>query len=119
MCLAPVIRPEGLAPKGQESLAQGSPWVSRTQRFALKGLEMPALSGFEVRSQFSPYLAAPSGLTRVGGITQGKPWAMLSWPLRATEWKRPNIFRQCDGKHICRYTCCGDRTPKSISLNHA
>ncbi len=34
-------------------------------------------------------LVAPSGLIRVG-ISQGKPWAMLYWPLRATDWKRPN-----------------------------
>jgi len=40
MCLAPVIRPDRLAPKGQESLAQGLPWVSRNKRFALKGLEI-------------------------------------------------------------------------------
>jgi hypothetical protein len=40
MCLAPVIRPERPAPKGQES--------------------------------------------------------MLSWPLRATDWKRPNSFGPCD-----------------------
>jgi hypothetical protein len=83
MCLAPVIRPDGPAPKGQESLAQGLPWVSRYKRFALKGLEMRTRSGAKVRSRFSPYLVAPPGLIRVGGITQGKPWAMLSWPLRA------------------------------------
>ena len=27
-----------------------------------------------------PFRANPGG-----GITQGEPWAMLSWPLRATE----------------------------------
>jgi hypothetical protein len=65
MCLAPVIRPEGPVPKGQESLAQGLPWVRRNKRFALKGL------GLRARSR----------------ITQGKPWAKLFWPLRATDWK--------------------------------
>jgi hypothetical protein len=71
MCLAPDIRPEGPAPKGQESLAQGT------------------------------------------------PWAMLSWPLRATEWKRPNTFCWCDGKHTSRFTCyLGDRTRQSISHNY-
>jgi len=69
MCLAPVLRANGAAPKGQESLAQGLPWASRYKRFALKGLELR-----------TPYLLAPSGLIRVGGNTQGKPWAMLSWP---------------------------------------
>jgi hypothetical protein len=47
MCLAPAIRPEGSAPKEQENLAQGLPWVSRNKRFALKGLEM--------RTPFGPY----------------------------------------------------------------
>ena len=28
------MRPEGPAPKGQENLAQGLPWVSRNKRFA-------------------------------------------------------------------------------------
>jgi hypothetical protein len=28
---------------------------------------------------------------RVGRIFQGKPWAKLSWPLRATDWKRPSF----------------------------
>jgi hypothetical protein len=27
-----------------------------------------------------------------GALSMGKPWAMLSWPLRATDWKRPNSF---------------------------
>jgi hypothetical protein len=80
MYLAPVIPPEGSAPKGQESLAQDLPWVSQNKRFALKGLEMRKGSGSKVRSRFSPYLVAPSGLIRLGGITQGKPWAILSWP---------------------------------------
>ena len=38
MCLASVMRP---APQGQESLAQGLPWVARNKCFALKGLSWP------------------------------------------------------------------------------
>ena len=34
-----------------------------------------------VRSRGTP--AAPSGLIRLGKLTQGKPWAKLFWPLRA------------------------------------
>ena len=41
--LAPAISPEGLAPKGPESLAQGLPWLSGKERFALKGLEADAI----------------------------------------------------------------------------
>ena len=37
-------------------------------------------------------LVAPSGLIRVGRNSLGKPSAMLFWPLRATDWKRPNFL---------------------------
>jgi hypothetical protein len=87
------MRPEGPAPKGQESLAQGLPWVSGNKRLALKGLEMRTQSG---SIDLEPILAVPGGPFRVnsgGEITQGKPWAMLFWPLRATDWKRPNTGR--------------------------
>jgi hypothetical protein len=70
MRLAPAIWPEGLAPKGQESLAQGLPWVSGNKRFALKGLEADA-----IRSRGSEVIpgVAPSGLIRVGEITRVNP----------------------------------------------
>ena len=42
ICLTPALWPEGPAPKGQESLAQGLPWVSGNKRFALKGLARSA-----------------------------------------------------------------------------
>jgi hypothetical protein len=77
---------------------QGLPWVSRNKRFALKGLEMCTRSGSKVRSRFPPYLPAPSGLSPVGELTQGEPWAMLFWPLRATDWKYPNSFGPYDAK---------------------
>jgi hypothetical protein len=70
--------PEGPAPKGQESLAQGLPWVSRNKRFALKGLEMRTRSGSE------PILAVPGGPFRANSgarVTQDEPWAILFWPL--------------------------------------
>jgi hypothetical protein len=77
------------APKGQESLAQGLPWVSRNKRFALKGLDLE-MRTLSVGSGFSPYRTAPSGLIPVGDQTQGEPWAKLSWPLRATDRRGPN-----------------------------
>jgi hypothetical protein len=60
-------------PKGQESIAQGLPWVSQKNVLALKGqdLEMRTLS---VGSGFSPYRTAPSGLLPLGDQTQGEPW---------------------------------------------
>jgi hypothetical protein len=86
MCLAPVIRPDGPAPKGQESIAQG------------------------------------------------KPWALLSWPLGAAEWKRLNYFGPRDTSHIqnlplsmLQYLICavallctvGNAFPQSVSLSDA
>jgi hypothetical protein len=84
-----ILRPAGLGLKGQESIAQGLPWVSQKNVLALKGqdLQMCTLSGWE---RFSPYRTAPSGLLPVGDQTQGKPWAKLSWPLRATDRRGPN-----------------------------
>jgi hypothetical protein len=70
-CLASVIRPEGPAPKGQESLAQGLPWVTRNKCFALKGLEVRRRSASKVRSRFSPYLSAPFRAHSGGGINPG------------------------------------------------
>jgi hypothetical protein len=99
MCLVAVIRAERPAPKGQASLAQGLPWVSRNKRFALKGQEVRTGSGSKARSPSSPKLVAPSGLIGRRGTTQGKPWAMLSWPLRATERKRSNFFGPREARH--------------------
>jgi hypothetical protein len=65
-----VMRPDGPAPQGQESLAQGLPWVSRDKSLALKGPEMRKRTGSKARSRFSPYLVAPSGLFRVRGLTR-------------------------------------------------
>jgi hypothetical protein len=51
--------------------------------------------------------AAPSGLMRVRGTSQGKPWAKLSWPLRATDWKRANHTTQ---------NACGARIESDVFL---
>jgi hypothetical protein len=110
MRVAAVMRPEGLAPKGQESLAQGLPWVSRNKRFALNGPGkrnvVPAWLTGEVnearlteeakRGRFAYLPVGPFRAIRLGGITQDKPWAMLSWPLRAADWRRPDSFGPYD-----------------------
>src|ERR1700722_2972226 len=73
MRLASLIRPNGLAPKGPQSIAQGLPWVNRNKRFALKGPEMRARSGSQVRNRFSSFLVAPSGLIRLAGLPRVNP----------------------------------------------
>jgi hypothetical protein len=100
MFLAQELMPEGPAPKGQEGLGQGLPWITRHKRLALKGLELRTRSASKVRSQISPYLGAPSGRVRAEAFSQGKPWAMLFWPLRATDWNHPNLFGPCNAKHM-------------------
>jgi hypothetical protein len=100
MCLAPVIRPEGPAPKGQESIAQGLPWVIPPTRISPEGANRHGenwLRTFELDRVHSP---SPFRANRLFRLTQGKPWAMLSWPLRATERKRPNSIGLNDAKHI-------------------
>ena len=64
---------------------QGLPGLVENKRFALKGLETRTRSGSKVPGRLSPYPVAPSGLIRVGRTTQGKPWATLFRPLRATD----------------------------------
>jgi hypothetical protein len=100
MWLAPVIRPERPAPQGQESLAQGLyvlsagypygpkgqgnlaqglPWVSQKNVFSPEGA--PGRECYN--SGRKTVLAVPSGPFRAhsaGKVTQGKPWAKLSWP---------------------------------------
>jgi hypothetical protein len=69
--------PTRSGPKGQESIAQGLPWVSQKNILSPEGAR-------DLECARSP-MGAPSGLIPVGKLTQGKPWAMLSWPLRATD----------------------------------
>ena len=61
------------APKGQESLAQGLPWVKQNKRFALKGLEMRMRSCSNVWNRFSPHLAAPFRANSGGELPRVNP----------------------------------------------
>jgi hypothetical protein len=63
-------------------------------RFALKGLEMRALSGSKAQSRF--LLGGPLRANWVGELS----WATFSWPLRDMEWKHPSSFEPCEAKHI-------------------
>ena len=116
MCLAPAIWPEGLAPKGQESIAQGLPWVSGNKRFALKGLEADAIQSRGSELIPGPYLVAPSGQIRLGEITQGKPWAGLSYFGRfGPRIGRPRALR-IGAKHVLPFP--DGRLPARQFHNH-
>src|SRR5580704_17281228 len=47
--------------------------------------------------------------------------AMLSWPLRAAEWKRPNPLGPCDGKHLPRERGAGQQwhRPHRTATGHS
>jgi hypothetical protein len=87
--------PVQTARSGQESIAQGSPRVhpglAKKRCLALKGRETRG-NAAKVASRSSPCLAGPfradSGW---GKFTQGKPWAMLYWPLRAKDLTSGNL----------------------------
>jgi hypothetical protein len=103
-------------PKGQESLAQGLPWVIVPTRISPEGatrygehrlrtfetdrvrqflapsgrnvyIDLPRVNpGLSFLGHFGPRIGnaqTPSGRVTLNTY-QGKPWAMLSWPLRAT-----------------------------------
>jgi hypothetical protein len=80
MCLTSVIRPEKPAPKGQESLVQSLPWVSRNKRFALKGPEMPAIRF----TASEPILAVPGDSFRANWAGGNYPGSTLGYAFLVT-----------------------------------
>src|ERR1700722_887251 len=75
------------------------------------GFIVETLKGRPLTRRPSRNPGAPSGLLTLERVSQGKPWAMLSWSVRATEWERPNSFGPCDAKHIPGFTLgLGTRT---------
>ena len=63
--------------------AQGLPRVSQKKRASPEG----APRRRDLRAVLSRTTQRPlQGLIPVGELTQGKPWAKLFWPLRATDW---------------------------------
>jgi hypothetical protein len=67
--------PKGPAPKGLKNLAHGLPCVFGLSLEALKGCPLTRRQGTSLEVP-----VAPSGLLTLGRVSQGKPWAMLSWP---------------------------------------
>ncbi len=61
----------GMPRRGKKAQPRVYPGLAENRRFALKGLEIRTQSGSKVRSRFSPYLSAPSGLIPVRGINPG------------------------------------------------
>jgi hypothetical protein len=110
MWLAPKIRPEGAAPKGQESLAQGLRWVSRNKRFALKGryLNRPrpcwgpirraiACSGHSTRFLTLPVLRIFAHLSRLVCHEQATARRMDRGSFAGGRWKKDEWRKQTTG----------------------
>jgi hypothetical protein len=74
-------------PEGVRKLSPGFTLVKRKYMFCPEGARTAAYTDTPIRPYADPCpLVAPSGPIWVGEITQGKPWAKLFWPLRATDW---------------------------------
>jgi hypothetical protein len=80
MHFAPTV-PAG--PKGQESLAQGLPWVTSPAGLSPEGAGMNVENRLRTSELDRVHISSPFRADRLFCLTQGKPWAMLSWPLRA------------------------------------
>jgi hypothetical protein len=83
MCLAPIMPPEGADPKGQESLAQGLPWVLPPAELARKGPPGTARIGSDLLNRIACAFLAPSRRNTYFRLTQGESWAKLSCPFGA------------------------------------
>ena len=59
---------------------------------ALKGPCDTAIIDSDPLNRIACAFLAPSGRNVYFGLTQGKPWAKLFWPLRATDWPYPSAF---------------------------
>jgi hypothetical protein len=88
-----VFSPVHTARSGQESLAQGSPWVSLKRCLALKGREIRRNST-QVASRFSPCLTCPFRADSGGGnsprVNPGLCFAGRFGPRIYKIWKYPN-----------------------------
>jgi hypothetical protein len=84
-----------VAPKGQENLAQGLPWVRQKNVFSPEGALRPECHSHDrkaiLAAWYCPFRANP-----VGNLTQGKPWAKLSWPvgLKTRFYPRPRFWER-------------------------
>jgi hypothetical protein len=68
---APLGRSPSVPRRGKKAQPRVYPGLAENRRSALKGLEIRMRSGSKVRSRFSPYLSAPSGLIPVRGTNPG------------------------------------------------
>jgi hypothetical protein len=66
-------------PKGQENLAEGSPWVGQRNVFRPEGAPGRKHHDHDRKALFAAWYG-PFRARSVGNLTQGKPWAKFYWP---------------------------------------
>jgi hypothetical protein len=83
-------------PKGQESIAQGLPWVNFPSRIGPEGAVRYGIDRLPIGPMRVPISEAPSVLRTFFWLTQGKPWLSYLGP----------SGRMTGAKHI-QLRCCG------------
>jgi hypothetical protein len=78
-----MLNVDSVTRSGQESIAQGLPWVITPTRISSEGTTR---HGDKQLGTFEPdrvRISSPFGARRLYHLTQGKPWAKLSCPFGA------------------------------------
>jgi hypothetical protein len=71
------------APKGLKSMAQGLPWVNSPNAISPEKASRYGRNWLRTSGLDRGHISSPFRAKHLFRLTQGKPWAMLSWPFRA------------------------------------
>jgi hypothetical protein len=80
-CLRCLPSLPSLARSGQESIAQGLPWVTPLTRISPEGATRYGENRCRIFEPDRVLVSSPFRAKRLYRLTQGKPWAKLSWPV--------------------------------------
>jgi hypothetical protein len=73
-----------LCPEGAVGLSPGfQPWVNSPTRMSPEGVGGYGGNWLRTSGLDRGHISSPFRAKHLFRLTQGKPWAMLSWPLRA------------------------------------
>jgi hypothetical protein len=86
-----------VARSGQESIAQGLPWVNFPTGVSPEGAGRYGGNRLQTFEPERVRISSPFRAKRLFRVTQGKPWAKLSCPFGAGP-----LGRMTDAKHILR-----------------
>ena len=123
MCLAPVIRPESPGPSAEGARKLSQALEAKKPRSQVVSIALGFRNAIKVQSKNAEPLARLGSGRLLGslaswllgslapwllgslapwllGFLASRAWLSFPWPLRATEWKRPNSIGACDAKHV-------------------